>query len=217
MSVIGSLAAFDHWRQRVYLIESVPVLGHRRRRARRRLRRGDRAASSGPSPTSPGRCRTCRSRRREAGEELPAVRSTMPQRHVPAGGRGRQGAHRRRRHLPGRAVAALRHRSRGRSVRLLPRAAPGQPEPVHVLPAPSRHHHRRQLARADGAGARTQGDQPADRRHAPPRPRRRGRSAHGRRAEGEPEGGRRAHHAGRPGPQRRRPGRQVRHACTSTS
>jgi len=25
--VIGSLAAFDHWRQRVYLIESVPVLG----------------------------------------------------------------------------------------------------------------------------------------------------------------------------------------------
>jgi anthranilate synthase component I len=27
MSVIGSLAAFDHWRQRVYLMESVPVLG----------------------------------------------------------------------------------------------------------------------------------------------------------------------------------------------
>ena len=28
MSVIGSLAAFDHWRQRVYLIESVPVVGN---------------------------------------------------------------------------------------------------------------------------------------------------------------------------------------------
>ena len=27
MTVIGSLAAFDHWRQRVFLIESVPVLG----------------------------------------------------------------------------------------------------------------------------------------------------------------------------------------------
>ncbi len=27
VSVIGSLAAFDHWRQRVYLIESVPVAG----------------------------------------------------------------------------------------------------------------------------------------------------------------------------------------------
>jgi anthranilate/para-aminobenzoate synthase component I len=26
VSIIGSLAAFDHWRQRVYLIESVPVL-----------------------------------------------------------------------------------------------------------------------------------------------------------------------------------------------
>ena len=29
MSVIGSLAAFDHWRQRVYLIESVPTHGRR--------------------------------------------------------------------------------------------------------------------------------------------------------------------------------------------
>ena len=29
MSVIGSLAAFDHWRQRVYLIESVATLGLR--------------------------------------------------------------------------------------------------------------------------------------------------------------------------------------------
>ena len=27
ISVIGSLAAFDHWRQRVYLLESVPVAG----------------------------------------------------------------------------------------------------------------------------------------------------------------------------------------------
>ncbi|MCB0957473.1 MAG: anthranilate synthase component I, partial [Ilumatobacter sp.] len=26
MSIIGSMAAFDHWRQRIYLIESVPVL-----------------------------------------------------------------------------------------------------------------------------------------------------------------------------------------------
>ncbi|MFZ4720484.1 MAG: anthranilate synthase component I, partial [Ilumatobacteraceae bacterium] len=26
MSIIGSLAAFDHWKQRIYLIESVPVL-----------------------------------------------------------------------------------------------------------------------------------------------------------------------------------------------
>ena len=54
---------------------------------------------------------------------------------------------------------------------------------------------------------------PADRRHPPPRPRRRARPAHGRRAEGEPEGGRRAHHARRPRPQRRRPRRPVRHGA----
>jgi anthranilate/para-aminobenzoate synthase component I len=35
MSVIGSLAAFDHWRQRVHLIESVPVVGLDARRPRR--------------------------------------------------------------------------------------------------------------------------------------------------------------------------------------
>ena len=39
MSIIGSLAAFDHWRQRMYLIESVPVLAHGRRRRRPRVRR----------------------------------------------------------------------------------------------------------------------------------------------------------------------------------
>ena len=43
MSVIGSLAAFDHWRQRVYLIESVRTHGLTGCRARRRLRRGRRS------------------------------------------------------------------------------------------------------------------------------------------------------------------------------
>ena len=40
-----------------------------------------------------------------------------------------------RRHLPGGAVAAVRPRARGRPVRGLPGAAPGQPEPLPVLPA----------------------------------------------------------------------------------
>ena len=93
-----------------------------------------------------------------------------------------------------------------RPLRLLPRSAAGQPESVHVLPQASRHHHRRQLARANGAGTRPQGDQPADRGHPPAGPRRRRRPAHGRRAQGEPERGRRAHHARRPGAQRRRSG-----------
>ena len=48
MSVIGSLAAFDHWRQRVYLIESVPVLAY--------------------VPVAPP----------QADDEMPAVRSSMP-------------------------------------------------------------------------------------------------------------------------------------------
>ncbi len=73
-------------------------------------------------------------------------------RHVPGGRRGGQGAHPGRRHLPGRAGPALRPRARRRPVRRLPRPAPGEPQPVHVLPAPPRDHHRRVVARADGAG-----------------------------------------------------------------
>ena len=167
MSVIGSLAAFDHWRQRVYLIESVP---HAR----------PRPTTSSTTPTTPrscrverrrstgwpSRCRTCRSSRRSPARRCPTCTSTMADGHVPAGGRGRQGVHPRRRHLPGRARPALRHRARRRSVRRLPGAAAGQPEPVHVLPAPPRDHDRRLVARADGAGARPQGDLAADRRHA---------------------------------------------------
>ena len=91
-----------------------------------------------PSPTSPARCRTCRSSRRDRDDPLPDVRSTMAGGRLPAGGRGGQGAHPRRRHLPGRARPALRPRPRRRPVRRLPGAAPGQPEPVHVLRAPPR-------------------------------------------------------------------------------
>ena len=41
---------------------------------------------------------------------------------------------------------------------------------MYFLRHPERHD-RRLVARADGAGARPQGDQPPDRRHPPPRPR----------------------------------------------
>ena len=138
MSVIGALAAFDHWRQRVTLIESVPRARPDRRRARRRLRRGRRPASSGRAPTArPARSpyvagRAARARRRAARRALARWPDGMYQR----GGRGGQGAHPRRRHLPGRARPALRPRPRRRPVRRLPGAAPGQPEPVHVLRAP---------------------------------------------------------------------------------
>ena len=111
MSMIGSLAAFDHWRQRVTLIESVPTHGARRRRARRRLRRRRRSGSPPRSPTSAARCRTRRSSRRDRDDPLPDVRSSsMAGGDVPAGGQVGQGAHRGRRHLPGGARPALRPR-----------------------------------------------------------------------------------------------------------
>ena len=90
----------------------------------------------------------------DPGEPLPDVRSTMPgglyQRAVEVA----KELHPRRRHLPGRAGAALRPRARRRPVRRVPGAAPGQPQPVHVLPPPPRDHDRRLVTRADGAGAR---------------------------------------------------------------
>ncbi|MFM2073268.1 MAG: anthranilate synthase component [Actinomycetota bacterium] len=77
MSVIGSLAAFDHWRQRVYLIESVPVLGVTGDAldgayddACRRVARAvsDLARPLPYVPVPPP----------EVGEALPEVRSSMP-------------------------------------------------------------------------------------------------------------------------------------------
>ena len=65
----------------------------------------------------------------------------------------------------------------GRPVRRVPGAAAGEPVAVHVLPAPSRGHDRRLVARADGAAARRPRDQPADRGHPPPRPHRGARPA----------------------------------------
>ncbi|MEO7370843.1 MAG: anthranilate synthase component I [Ilumatobacteraceae bacterium] len=77
MSIIGSLAAFDHWRQRVYLIESVPVLGMGTAQlddaydaAVGRVERAvaDLARPLAYVPVEPP----------HADDEMPAVRSTMP-------------------------------------------------------------------------------------------------------------------------------------------
>jgi anthranilate synthase component I len=77
MSIIGSLAAFDHWRQRVYLIESVPVLG---------LDADDRDAAYDAAITRVERAVADLSRPLayvpvpppRVDDELPAVRSSMP-------------------------------------------------------------------------------------------------------------------------------------------
>lgn len=77
MSVIGSLAAFDHWRQRVYMIESVPTHGLTSEQlddaydaASARVHIGvDRLSQ--PLPYVPVEPPT-------AGETLPPIRSSMP-------------------------------------------------------------------------------------------------------------------------------------------
>jgi anthranilate synthase component 1 len=77
MSLIGSLAAFDHWAQRVYLIESVVVLGlasddldtaYDDACARVRQAAADLAKPLTYAPVAPP----------EPGEELPTTRSSMP-------------------------------------------------------------------------------------------------------------------------------------------
>ena len=77
MSVIGSLAAFDHWRQRVYLIESVPVLNLSAEQldaaydlAIKRVHQSvaDLARPLAYVPVSPP----------QAGDDLPPMRSSMP-------------------------------------------------------------------------------------------------------------------------------------------
>ena len=134
MTMIGSLAAFDHWRQRVTLIESVPIhtddeeaLDAAYTAAAARLEAA--VAALGRAlpyrPVAPP----------SADDEISGGGQLDARRRLSAGGRGGQGAHRRRRHLPGRPRPALRLPARCRPVRRLSRPAPDQPEPVHVLRA----------------------------------------------------------------------------------
>ena len=128
-------------------------------------------------------------------------------RRIRAHGEGRQGIHRRRRHLPGGAVATLRGAVRAAAVLALPRAAPGEPLPVPLLPRSRRIRHRRIEPGNPGEGARRHRHRPPDRRHASARrDPARGQGARGRAAR-RPEGARRAPDAARPRPQRRRPRR----------
>ena len=137
-------------------------------------------------------------------DQLPDVRAQLRARCVDRGRRRREGAHPRRRHLPSRALAALRSRRAGRAARRLPRAAAREPVAVHVLPAPPGGDGRRVVARGAGAAAQRPGHQPPDRRDAPARSQRRARSPARGGAGRASEGTRRARHARRPGAQRRR-------------
>ena len=107
LSVIGQLAAFDHWRQRVmphreraWSARALPrptSTGLRRgrgpaRRSGRRPRPAPAVRARSPRPTRPTRCPRCARR---------SARRAYCRRR-----RGGQGAHPGRRHLPGRAVAS---------------------------------------------------------------------------------------------------------------
>ena len=134
-SIIGELAAFDHFRQRVTLVANawIPAGATTEELDRvydEAVGRLDQLALDGASPLDeplvepPARA-----------EEIPDVTSPIGLRPLPPVGGGGQGAHPGRRRVPDRAVAALRPAARRRPVRLLPGAPPGEPEPLHVLRA----------------------------------------------------------------------------------
>ena len=177
LAVIGQLAAFDHWRQRVVLIDNVvdrPGVGRRASWTRaygQALARLDQLAADcfrpldQPPRLLPERAGPPADVRRTMSDALyeDAVRAAKE--HVDGG-----------RRLPGGAVPAVRpRRPRGRPVRRLPGAAPGQPEPLPLLPALPRGHRGRGLARAHGPAPRRDGHLAAHRRLPAPRapPRRR--------------------------------------------
>ena len=128
--------------------------------------------------------------------------------------RGERGAHHRvhlrRRCVPGGSVAALVRAGAGRGVLDLPRAAGGQPEPVHVLPGLRRLRDRRRQPRAADHGRRPARVHASDRRYPAARDERRRRPPDRRGAAGRSQGARRARDAGRPRPQRPRAGVRVR-------
>ena len=157
------------------------LLPHRERVSRARLRRrrrcakhydaaverlADAVADSGrPLPYA-----AVAARRPTSSPSCPRCATNLDRRAVDRGGRGREGAHPRRRHLPGRARAALRSassRSTRSSVYRVLRLV--NPSPYMYFLRHPGGDDRRFVARADGAGARRPGDQPPDRGHPAPR------------------------------------------------
>ncbi len=128
--------------------------------------------------------------------------------------RGQRGpdrrVHPRRRRLPGGSLAALVGPDPGGGVLDLPRAARGQPEPVHVLPRLRGLRDRRGEPGAADHGERASRRHASDRRHPAPGRDGRGGPGDGRRADRRPQGALGARDAGRPGAQRPGPGVRVR-------
>src|ERR1700730_1442479 len=139
----------------------------------------------------------------------------------------RQGVHRRRRHFPGRAFAALGFRAGSRPPRSVPRATDSESVAVYVFLTLRRRKARRQdetkqngnrrgrntrpriVARNAGSGQRLKTRVPSDRRHASARKRRSRRRRPRKENAGRREGTSRTRDARRPRPQRPRPGKRI--------
>ena len=191
----GSLVAFDHVRQRLVLIAQAEPGQPRGLRPRaagpRRLRGGPRLGATRPPAT----------RRSEPPAALPLTDGGAFRAAVLA----RQGVHRRRRHLPGRALAPAHRRLRHRPLHRLPRAAHGEPVALHVLPEGRRRP--RSPAPRPEMLVRVEGQKVETRPIAGTRPRHDGGNddAVAARAAGRREGAGRAPDARGPRPQRPRP------------
>ena len=214
MSLTGHVAAFDHFRQRIYLIENVlirPGAGEADIAAAYEAAAGRLDALvddlARPLPYQP----VAPPDRHRRGRRAAGVQVVDGRRRLRPGGGGGPGAHPGRRHLPGGAGPAVRLRARLRPVRRLPGAPPGQPVALHVLPprrrpgsgVTDRAGRRRSRWSSCSTGGSSAGPIAGTRR--------RGRDeAADKRLAGElaraSQGAGRARHAGRPGPQRRRAG-----------
>ena len=155
-----------------------------RRRARRTHRRHSRAAASG-RPGARGLRGGAGADRQRGGAAggPPAARAAEPAldalstsdavQHdagrIPGHGGPGQGVHRRRRHLPGGAVAALRGALHAPGVLALPRAAAREPRRHSSATSISAASRWSAPARKSWCGYATAGHHPPDRRHAPAR------------------------------------------------
>ena len=140
--VIGQFCAFDHWRQRIVLIDNVVVpdapdgvvddvaVAAAYESACVRLRELAADCAGLRRPTLGRAAGGTAARAREGRDGTDDVVGAVQGLH-----RRRQGVHPSRGHLPGRAVAALRLLARCGAIRRVPGAPPAQPEPVPVLPA----------------------------------------------------------------------------------
>ena len=145
LSVIGELAAFDHWRQRVTLISNVlvgdqPTDQELDRRYDTAVARLDEMAADGASPVAepvflpPDADDALPEVRRSLSAEEYARAVEVAKEYIRAGDIFQ-------------AVLSMRFDLRLDAEPFdMYRAPPGQPEPVHVLPAPSRRDDRRIVA-----------------------------------------------------------------------